>query len=511
MLKDPLYKLVFKLLLLIAGTIVACRFFQMYIFLAVAVIGLFYALRGFAGISLFVFAFLPFFTLVNPVILPKFPHFAMVSRLTTLSIVGALILGGTKRKGQEKLPLGYVFIYLVIALISSFQGYFPLISYFKIINFSAFILGIYVGTQNIDQRPEDIFFIRAGFLAIACVLIWGSLATLPFPSIAYFTSVRSVISSEGLDAAEDVLASAEGTGLFTGITVHSQFLGPALACLGGWIACDMLFVERRIRLLHALLLAPTPIMIAMTRSRIGILTFCMLIVFLMFFCLPRINIPSKHRHWINSLLISFVFVFIAVAIVAEVKRGSITRLARKTGDVSEDNRTLIQAITGSRQGIIADCLHDFHQNPLWGMGFQVTEDHRRRYQQGTISLFSASIEKGLLPLMVLGETGIIGSVAFLVFLFMFFHDASQKCYTATITLFLTLLVTNMAEATFFSPGGGGGFLWMVTVCGGFLIDMSLKTAKQNPSAAIGVAPLNPYRRTRITLQTATKTRFHQRH
>ena len=501
MLKDPLYKLVFKLLLLIAGMIVACRFFQMYIFVVMAVIGIFYALRGYAGISLFVFAFLPFFTLVNPLILPKFPHFAMVSRLTTLSIVCALILGGTKRKGQEKLPLGYVFIYLVIALISSFQGYFPIISYFKIINFSAFILGIYVGTQNIDQRSEDIFFIRAGFLAIACLLIWGSLATLPFPAVAYFTSVRSSVLADGLDAAEEVLESAEGTGLFTGITVHSQFLGSALACLGGWIACDMLFVERRIRLLHALLLVPTPIMIAMTRSRIGILTFCMLIVFLMFFCLPRINIPAKHRHWINSMLISFVLVFITVAIVAEVKRGSITRLARKTGDVSEDNRTLVQAITGSRQGKIAECLRDFHTNPLWGTGFQVIAIHKQLFQQGKISIFSASIEKGLLPLMVLGETGIIGSIAFIAFLFMFFHDASIKGYTATITLFLALLVTNMAEATFFSPGGGGGFLWMVTVCGGFLIDMSIKTAKQNPPASVGVAPLNPFRRSRIPLKT----------
>ena len=503
MLKDPLYKLVFKLSLLIVGTIVACRFLKIYVSVAVAVVGVFYALRGNVGISLFVFAFLPFFTLLNPLVLPKFPHCAMVSRLAMLSVVGALILGGTRRKGQEKLPLGYVFIYLVIALISSFQGYFPLISYFKIINFSAFILGIYVGTQNIDQNPEDVFTVRAGFLAIACLLVWGSLATLPFPTVAYFTSVRSAILADGLDAAEEALASAEGAGLFTGITAHSQFLGPALACLGGWIACDMLFVEKRIRLLHALLLAPIPFMIAMTRSRIGILTFCMLIVFLATYCMPRINILRKYRHWINSLLLSFVVVFISIAVVAEVQRGSISRLVRKTKDVSEDDRTLMQALTGSRQGKIAECLNDFRTNPLWGMGFQVIEDHRKNYQQGKITLFSASIEKGILPIMVLGETGIIGSVAFVLFLFMFFHDASLKGYTATITLFLALLVTNMAEATFFSPSGGGGFLWMVTVCGGFLIDMSLKTAKPVESAALGQAPLNPHRRTRIPIIPAT--------
>lgn len=500
MLKDHLHRLVFKLTTLIVASIFFCRVTNGYGIIAVAVFGCFYALRGNAGYSLLVFALLPVLTLLNPLVLPKAPFFAMVSRLTTLGVVIALVLGGAKRKGYEQLPLKYLFFYLACALISSFQGYFPLISYFKIINFSAFITGLYVGTKNIDQRPDDLYFVRAGFIAISIVLVWGSIATLPFPSIAYYTSVRNIIGKEGVEAAEEVLAETSGTGLFTGITTHSQFLGPCLALLGGWVACDMLFVERRLRPLHLLVLIPIPFLIAMTRARIGILTFCMLIVFLCFYCIPRIDIPDKQRHWINSLLASFIILFVILALVAEVKRGSISRLVRKTGDVSEDSRSLLQAITNSRQGKIAECLHDYHQNPLWGTGFQVTEELITMYQQGRISIFSASIEKGLLPLMILGETGIVGTAAFLFFLFMFYHDATEKGYTATITLFSGLLVSNMAEATFFSPGGGGGLFWMVSVCGGFLIDMNLKTHKPEICAALGSAPLNPHRRSRIPLK-----------
>ena len=505
MLKDPLNNLVFKLTVLLVVVIAICRVSNGYGIIGVAVIGAFYALRGNAGASLLAYAILPFFTLLNPLVLPKAPFFPIVSRLTSLGIVIALILGGAKRKGSERLPLGYVFIYMVIALISSFQGYFPLISYFKILNFSAFMMGIYVGTKNIDQNKEDIFFVRAGFLAIAAILVWGSLATLPFPSIAYFTSVKGIIQSAGVEAAEEILAEAEGTGLFTGITTHSQFLGPCLALFGGWVACDMLFVERRLRLLHLIILIPIPLMIAMTRARVGILTFCMLILLIFIYCLPRVDLPARERHRVSVLLLTFVFVFVVVAIVAEVKRGSISRLIRKTNDISEDSRTLFEAFTNSRKGKIADCMQDFHSNPLWGMGFQVTKNHRTLYQLGRISLFSASLEKGILPLMVLGETGIIGAAAFLIFLFMFYHDATQKGYTATITLFSALVVSNMAEATFFSPGGGGGVFWLVTVCGGYLIDMSIKNAHttQNPPAAIGQAPLNPYRRTRIPLKPAT--------
>ncbi len=508
MFKDSLYKLCFYLTAAIVAIIVLCHFTGGSGIIVVAAIGAYCALKGMAGASLFVFILLPFLTMLNPLIIHKAPIFAMVSRLTTLIMVISLVLAGTKRKGRQRLPLGYLFLYLVIALISSFQGYFPLVSYFKILNFSAFITGLYIGTRNINHNKDDLFFVRAGFLAIAAVTIVGSLAVLPFPSIAYYTSLRHTIATEGTEMADIIYQDMDASGLFTGITNHSQFLGPCLACLGGWLACDMLFVEHRIRFFHMLLLVPIPVMIAMTKSRIGLLAFCMLIALLMFYCLPHIQITQKERHKIHGLLLGFVIILILILIVAEVKKGTVSRLVRKTNDTSEDTRTLFEALTNSRQEKINLCLHDFHSNPLWGTGFQVTSDLPYQYQRGEISLFSAPIEKGLLPLMVLGETGIIGAGAFLIFLIMFYHEASIKGYTATLTLFSVLLTTNLAEATFFSPSGGGGVFWMFTVCGGFLIDMSIRAANQELpiDTAKGTAPLNPYRRSRISLGSILKVK-----
>ena len=226
MFSNPLYKIALKLSVIIVVAIALCRFTEGYGILAVAAIGAFYALRGDCGISLFTYALFPFLILLNPLILPKTPVSMIASRLTTVIVASCLILGGARRKGCELLPLGYIFFYLVIALISSIGGYFPLISYFKIINFVAFALGLYIGTKNIDKKPEDIFFVRAAFLAFSVVLVWGSIAALPFPSIAYFTSVSSVIKSEGIEAAEEILVANERAGLFSGITTQSQFLGP---------------------------------------------------------------------------------------------------------------------------------------------------------------------------------------------------------------------------------------------------------------------------------------------
>ena len=236
----------------------------------------------------------------------------------------------------------------------------------------------------------------------------------------------------------------------------------------------------------------------MTKSRIGLLSFCMLVVILMFYCVPHIQLAEKERRKVKALLHFFAITFVAIAIFAEVRHGSVSRLVRKTNDLSEDSRSLIEAMTSSRKGKISECLYDFNLNPLWGKGFQVSADHPILFQQGKISFFSAPIEKSILPLMVLGETGVFGAIAFSFFLFMFYHDATVKGYVATMTLFSVLLVTNMAEGTFFSPGGAGGFFWMFTVCGGFLIDMSVKVANKTP-VPIGEAPLNPLRRSRVRI------------
>ena len=75
--------------------------------------------------------------------------------------------------------------------------------------------------------------------------------------------------------------------------------------------------------------------------------------------------------------------------------------------------------------------------------------------------------------MVLGETGILGAICFLFFLLSFYYTCSQRRYFVTITMFTVFLVTNMGEATFFSPGGGGGISWMICVVGGFTIDTLL--------------------------------------
>ena len=97
--------------------------------------------------------------------------------------------------------------------------------------------------------------------------------------------------------------------------------------------------------------------------------------------------------------------------------------------------------------------------------------------------------------MVLGETGILGSITFVIFLIVFFVTCHQRHYTATLTLFAVYLSTNMAEATFFAPAGGGGVQWILMVVGGFVIDMNREVERQkeisNSSQVIDIQYPNP--------------------
>ena len=162
-----------------------------------------------------------------------------------------------------------------------------------------------------------------------------------------------------------------------------------------------------------------------------------------------------------------------LAAVAQIKSGTMNEWLRKTNDTSVDRRSIVEALTESRQGLMTYCLWEFQRSPIIGSGFQVAEYTRDQMKRTRGLVISASVEKGVLPVMVLGETGILGEICFLFFLVAFFMICARRRFFVTITMFSVYLTTNMGEATFFSPGGGGGIMWMVCVVGGFTIDTTI--------------------------------------
>ncbi len=170
--------------------------------------------------------------------------------------------------------------------------------------------------------------------------------------------------------------------------------------------------------------------------------------------------------------------------------------ARKTSDVSADKRSLTEALTSSRMGLMAMSLREFRRNPLIGSGFQVAE-YTREQTRGKGFVISASVEKGVLPVMVLGETGILGEICFLIFLASFFGICMQRKYFVTTTMMAVFFVTNMGEATLFSPGGIGGILWMMCCVGGFTLDTTILFRKNIMREWANMARMEAERREQV--------------
>ena len=468
------YKLIGKCLAVIVGLLVLCRLTDGYAAAVVAAVGVICAVTGKTGIALCCYVFMPLTIVINPLLVPLTSAIAYAARFGPLLIGCVLAVTSSQRVGRHCVPLGLMIPFLLAACVSSIDGWFPKISYLKLINFSVFLLGLWLGTKNMHHRPKDVYLLRAFFMAVACFVILGSVILYPFPAYSQLSAMQLAMRSGDMGAAAELAQTAEGTSaLFCGILNQSQALAPIMTCCVGWVVCDMLFILRKFNKIHLLLVGFSLPALYLTRSRCGFLAFSVMATMVYFYASQRVKMPQKmKRHVRMGMTVGLVLVGL-VMIAAELKGGTMTRWLRKRDDLSSDARTFTEAVMASRQGLMEDSLRDFRKNPLLGMGFQVDENVLIRFGRTEGLIISASIEKGVLPTMILGETGLLGAILFVAFLVGFYAICNRKQFIATVTLFTTFIATNMGESTFFSPGGIGGIMWVVCLVGGFTIDTIL--------------------------------------
>lgn len=430
------------------------------------------ALTGRVGWGLIGYILFPFMVVMNPFVLPKSGLTALVLRLAPMVITVIFVFSGATRAGRQQIPIGMIYLYLFVAAICSIGGYYPPVSYLKVINCLILFLGLSLGFRNIDKRPADVMTIRQFFLVITSFVIWGSIVVLIFfPGAAYMTTLASTIEKVGMKAAEAQLATMTGLKLFAGVMNQSQCLATVLPCSLAWLACDMFFVEKRISKVHALTILAGMPLVYLTRSRSAMLTSVMAASFIYFYCIKKVNIRQTIKRKMHSAMMLLGVMVVIAAAVMEARNHAITRWLRKNEDVAGDTRSLGEAFTSSRMGKVNENLEDFKSSPVLGTGFQVAYEMKYQFAHHDGLILSAALEKSVLPLMVLGETGVVGGIVFLIYIISFYAGCIKKRYYCCATLHTVFLVTNMAEATYFSPGGAGGYMWVLCVGGGFVVDM----------------------------------------
>lgn len=477
---NPLNRLAFKVAFGIGVLTILCKFSASLPLLALIPIGCLLIMRRKYGAAFGIYLVVSLSNFMNPLLMPKGGLVGNGVRVGFFLMSILLTCSGMGRSSRRELPFGLMLLYLAVAAISSANGWAPSVSYMKLLFFTMFLFSVWFGARNFLGRPQEIYVFRGWILGVALFIVFGSLATLPFPAVCYYTGLRY---GAGLGANYDVELANEiyqritetnsGITLFSGVMYHSQALSPTLAVIAAWTLCDMLFVERNFNVPHlAVVLLSVP-MLYMTRSRLALLLIFVTGTLVFVYLLQVVRIPARIRSKAMGAMIVGILALMVFAVYLETKNQTMSRWLRKTENVGGDTRSLREAVTETRQGAWEMMRDDFRRNPVLGMGFQVTVFTREMVKHSRGIIFSAPIEKGLLPAVVVGETGIIGAVAFVAFFVSFYWMCSVKRLRTTITLFTVLIATNFGEATFFSPGNTGGFIWIVCVLGGYVIDLSV--------------------------------------
>lgn len=474
MFKNSFYNEVAIAVFGIMTVILACRFTLggMAVFLALS--GLVAALMRRPSIVSFCFLMFPLMVIFNQAIIGMNGITLLVSRFAFCAMTLASLLSGSRGGMRyERLPLEWMAAYVAVACLSSIDGWMPLISYLKIMNFVIMIIGISLLAKQVQSDISCLRIIRVIFMAMAIIMILGSLVTYFIPSIGYSMMVlRAERYGINLEANELVQSGAHL--LFNGLTCHSQMLSPVTGCLATWVLCDMILIERRINLLHCAILGCAPVLLYMSRSRGGLLMLVCVVIITLFVTVPRARLPVRVKRHLGMGLAGLAIMLVSAGLYFQIKNDAISRWIRKTDHVASDTRSLREAFTGSRELLVEMNLRDFKLNPLLGKGFQVVDGLKQAYAAGQVTWFSASVEKGVTPYVILGETGVLGAIAFLIFLCSFYYQCVKRGYMSLMTNFTCFLVANLADSTLFSPSGLGGFMWVVSCIGAFSTDCLAK-------------------------------------
>lgn len=396
-------------------------------------------------------------TETNPLIAPKEGLvFSITARLVYIITAGVMILQVVGRKSPKQLtPLLGLMPYLAYQAITSSVGFQPIISYLKLTLFLLVFFAFY-SVASAAKGREDFRFeraVRTVLLIFACYFIFGSLALIPFPGIGKMGAAAAL--EQGL--------TVESVGLFMGITLQPQALGPAVSVISTILLADLLFSLRRWDYLYLALSIVAPILVYYTSSRTAMGTWLAGMCFTVFVFMCSNGVGSRWKgRALGAITLAGMLVGIALFATPGVQ-DKVLSFVLKTGSerVSVEEFSY-ERLTSSRQGLMDSAMANFEESPAIGNGFQVSSMMADMDIRSWKQLLSAPVEKGVWITAVLEEGGIFGFLLFCGFLLIAFPLLlSRQAYLGACALFV-FIVANLGEFTLFSPSGIGGLLWAFT-------------------------------------------------
>ena len=248
---------------------------------------------------------------------------------------------------------------------------------------------------------------------------------------------------------------------FQGLLTHPQTYGPITAVLTAFISGIIVFERKRSVILLLTMIAGW-IGVYLSQSRTGMLALVLSGVLVIGVSLLKPNT------WLPRLRQAMTFPTVAIGILAIGAFGVLYGSRLSEGFVTfllkdEASKDVIGALEESRGGLVERSMRNFRAAPFTGIGLGVPSDlEEAEIEYGPLGIpIGASVEKGFQPTAVLEETGIVGAVLLLIFLLVLYVPVLRWGTMPMAWMVLAVLLINMGEATLFSIGGNGLFLWLL--------------------------------------------------
>lgn len=393
----------------------------------------------------------------NSNLMPKGSIFAIAQRSSML-LLSFLLIAQVFGQRQDKSLSCFLFmlLYTVYMFATSFSGWCPMISAMKIILYTSVFLAYFGVANTVANSRKDLSVkARSVFLSTAIFFLVGSVLLIPFPGLAQLRAEEYMMA---------VKSGAHITSLFTGMTFHSQTLGPVAASLGVALLADLLFGIRKPDKLYIALLISVPIILWKTSSRTAMGTFIIGALFCVYMFMSARGIKNRWKAKVTSVsLFLMIGLSFLVLILPSIREKALGFALKYNNDNIVAEQMNVDDVLLTRQGKWDEGIYNWRQSPWIGNGFQVSEDMVG--MQVGLSTLSAPVEKSIWISAILEEGGIFGFVIFMIFLIVTFVTLKiNKAYIG-LSCFIALMLTNFGEFTLFSMSAGGGFLWALVFIG----------------------------------------------
>jgi hypothetical protein len=372
------------------------------------------------------------FSMLNPAIAPE-PLFAALGRYGV--IAAAAFSAASRGRGMLNHPSGLgtatLGLAAAIALHSLLVSPVPDVSLMKLLAWLVVVLTLLSiwGTLNARQRSRLFHFFTYSLL----VLLLLSLPFVFVPSVGY---------------------QRNGFG-FQGVLTHPQVFGPTAAVAAALVG-GRIFADAKPRWKDMLWLALCGISVVLSASRtaaiamVAGLLICALLSPKLAGVGRRRLLPGLYSRR-SKLVLTFTIPVILFS--APLLGEYVWQYMQKGSEAA----TLADAARASRGRLVEDMIDNIKIHPWSGIGFGIASDAESMVieRDGLLGLpLSAPLEKGVLPIAILEELGlIVGCLTYAWFYFAL--RRASRSGPAAFAVVATLLLVNLGEYVFFSVGGMG--------------------------------------------------------